>query len=139
MRHNLIDQAKLVVTEVPVETTEIELGSAPSVELEAPGDDLSPGDLTENKKPDSEFATLVEEEARDDSIHSGLFHGSLAVRLAQQIVTGDALAITPLTCHGAELPGRLERLAEQGITDVAFQPMGDIDRELRAFAAAARI
>ena len=91
MRHNLIDQAKLVVTEVPVETTEIELGSAPSVELEAPGDDLSPGDLTGNKKPDSEFATLVEEEARDDSIHSGLFHGSLAVRLAQQIVTGDSV------------------------------------------------
>ena len=91
MRHNLIDQAKLVVTEVPVETTEIELGSAPSVELEAPGDDLSPGDLTGNKKPDSEFATLVEEEARDDSIHSGLFHGSLAVRLAQQVVTGDSV------------------------------------------------
>ena len=36
-----------------------------------------------------------------------------------------------------ELPGRLERLAEQGITEVAFQPMGDIDRELTAFAAAA--
>ena len=83
MRHNLIDQAKLVVTEVPVETTDNELEPAPSVEPETPGDELSPGDLTGNEKPDSEFATLVEEEARDDSIHSGLFHGSLAVRLAQ--------------------------------------------------------
>ena len=39
----------------------------------------------------------------------------------------------------AELPGRLEHLAEQGITDVAFQPMGNIERELRTFAAAAKL
>ena len=91
MRHNLIDQAKLVVTEVPVETTNSELEPAPSVEPETRGDELSPGDLTGNEKPDSEFATLVEEEARDDSIHSGLFHGSLAVRLAQQVVTSDSI------------------------------------------------
>jgi hypothetical protein len=28
-------------------------------------------------------------------------------------------------------------MAALGVTEVAFQPMGDIDRELRAFAAAA--
>ena len=30
-----------------------------------------------------------------------------------------------------------DRLADQGVTEVAFQPMGDIERELKTFAAAA--
>ena len=83
------------------------------------------------------LAEAISPETQHLELHAG--HLTQLNSIDQQIVTGDALAITPLTCHGAELPGRLERLAEQGITDVAFQPMGDIDRELRAFAAAARI
>jgi hypothetical protein len=37
------------------------------------------------------------------------------------------------------LSGRLDRLAQQGVTEVAFQPMGDIERELRTFAEASGI
>jgi len=55
----------------------------------------------------------------------------------REVVTGEAMFVTPLTCHRTELPGRLEKLADQGVTEVAFQPMGDIERELRAFAEAA--
>jgi 5,10-methylenetetrahydromethanopterin reductase len=55
----------------------------------------------------------------------------------REVVTGESMFVTPLTCHRTELPGRLEKLAEQGVTEVAFQPMGDVARELRAFAAAA--
>jgi len=40
-------------------------------------------------------------------------------------------------CRPDELPARLAGLAAQGITEVAFQPMGDVARELAAFARAA--
>jgi hypothetical protein len=36
---------------------------------------------------------------------------------------GEAMSITPLVCKPAELPERLDGLATQGITEVAFQPM----------------
>lgn len=57
----------------------------------------------------------------------------------REVITGDSMFITPLTCQGADLPGRLDQLAAQGITEVAFQPMGDVARELRAFAEAASL
>jgi hypothetical protein len=47
------------------------------------------------------------------------------------------MSITPLVCEPTELPERLDRLAMQGITEVAFQPMGDVTRELTTFARAA--
>jgi hypothetical protein len=53
------------------------------------------------------------------------------------VITGEAMSITPLVCEPAELPERLDRLAMQGITEVAFQPMGDVTRELTTFARAA--
>ena len=55
----------------------------------------------------------------------------------RQVITGAALSIAPLVCRPAELPERLAGLAMQGITEVAFQPMGDVTRELAAFAHAA--
>jgi len=57
----------------------------------------------------------------------------------RQVVTGVSMHIDPLTCEASALPAKLENLAGQGITEVAFQPMGAIERELQAFAAAAGI
>ena len=50
------------------------------------------------------------------------------------MITGEAMSITPLVCKPAELLERLDGLATQGITEVAFQPTGDVTRERTAFA-----
>jgi 5,10-methylenetetrahydromethanopterin reductase len=84
-----------------------------------------------------ELAKAIPAETRHLELHSG--HLTELNPIDRQVITGEAMSITPLTCHAAELPGRLEHLAEQGITDVAFQPMGNIERELRTFAAAAKL
>jgi len=89
LRHNLIDQAPLVATEVAVEPADS--GPAPPAEPEAPAEELSPGDLSDDAKPSSGFVALVEEETGDDSIHTGLFQGSLPVRQAWEVVAGDAV------------------------------------------------
>jgi 5,10-methylenetetrahydromethanopterin reductase len=82
-----------------------------------------------------ELANGLPQYGRHLDLHTG--HLTELNNIDKQVVTGDALTHTPFTCHASEIPSRLERLAEQGITEVAFQPMGDIERELKAFAAAA--
>lgn len=84
------------------------------------------------------FLALVGElpsETRHLDLHAG--HLTKLNAIDRQVVDGDSMFVTALTCHGDELAGRLEKLTAQGITEVAFQPMGDINRELRAFSAAA--
>lgn len=84
------------------------------------------------------FVELVEATdplERHLSLHEG--HLTELNAIDRQVVVGDALRILPLVAPAAELPARLARLHEGGITEIAFQPMGDIERELRAFAAAA--
>src|SRR5207244_12037410 len=50
-----------------------------------------------------------------------------------------AIPTTTLTGSAAELTERLAAFAEQGITEIMYQPTGpDIARELEAFIAAAR-
>lgn len=74
-----------------------------------------------------------------DTLHLSLHEGHLTQLNAidRQVLTPESLRIAPFVCHAAAVPERMERLAAAGITEVAFQPMGDIERELRAFAAAA--
>ena len=81
------------------------------------------------------LANALPKDGRHLELHAG--HLTELNDIDKQVVTGDAMAITPFTCHADEVPGRLDRLADQGITEVAFQPMGDISRELQSFAAAA--
>lgn len=84
------------------------------------------------------FRELVDplpEATRHLDLHAG--HLTVLNPIDREVVSGEAMAITPLTGHADELPARLDRLASQGVTEVAFQPMGDVERELRAFAAAA--
>jgi 5,10-methylenetetrahydromethanopterin reductase len=84
-----------------------------------------------------ELANALPERTRHLDLHAG--HLTELNPIDRQVVSGDAMFITPLTCHRGELSGRLDALAEQGVTEVAFQPMGDIERELRAFAEASGI
>ena len=84
-----------------------------------------------------ELANELPAASRHLDLHAG--HLTELNPIDREVITGDAMAITPLTCHASELPERLDRLAEQGVTEVAFQPMGDIERELRAFAGAANL
>ncbi len=84
-----------------------------------------------------ELAGQLPAESRHLDLHSG--HLTELNAIDRQVVDGDSMAVTALTCAPDELGGRFERFAEQGITEVAFQPMGDIERELRAFAAAAEL
>jgi 5,10-methylenetetrahydromethanopterin reductase len=82
-----------------------------------------------------ELAAAVPERERHLSLHQG--HLTVLNPIDRQVLTPEALRITPLTCPRAELPDRLAALAAQGVTEVAFQPMGDVVRELEAFAEAA--
>lgn len=73
-----------------------------------------------------------------DTLHLSLHEGHLTElnSIDRQVLTPESLRIAPFVCHAGEVPARLARLADAGITEVAFQPMGDVERELRAFAAA---
>lgn len=68
-------------------------------------------------------------------IHEG--HLTELNAIDRQVIGGQVIGTMPLVCKASELPGRLDSLAAQGITEVAFQPAGDIRRELTAFAGAA--
>ncbi|MCP3856932.1 MAG: LLM class flavin-dependent oxidoreductase [Actinomycetia bacterium] len=82
-----------------------------------------------------ELAAAVPDRERHLHLHEG--HLTELNAIDREVITGDALAIAPFVCPAAEVAPRLDRLTDQGVTEVAFQPMGDIDRELRAFAEAA--
>ena len=75
------------------------------------------------------------------TIHLSLHEGHLTQLNAidRQVLTPESLRLAPFVCHAAEVPERMDRHAAAGITEVSFQPMGDVERELRAFAAAAGI
>ncbi len=75
------------------------------------------------------------------TIHLSLHEGHLTQLNAidRQVLTPESLRIAPFVCHAAEVPERMDRLAAAGITEVSFQPMGDVERELRTFAIAAGI
>jgi len=92
LRHRMIDQSKLVLTEANIEVAEASISLVNSNESsEELVEKLSPGDLTQIKQQDSSFVEEVEEEARDESIHTGFFQGSLPVRQSEQVIVGDSL------------------------------------------------
>jgi len=88
-----------------------------------------------NAKRFIELANAVDPRQRHLALHSG--HLTELNAIDRQVITGEAMNIAPLVCRPDELPARLAGLAAQGITEVAFQPMGDVARELVAFARAA--
>jgi 5,10-methylenetetrahydromethanopterin reductase len=82
-----------------------------------------------------ELAKAVDPRERHLTLHSG--HLTELNAIDRQVITDEAMNIAPLVCRADELPQRLAGLATQGVTEVAFQPMGDVARELVAFARAA--
>lgn len=100
---------------------------------------LEQGDDRLERLPNAELFVELANAGDRRYRHLGLHSGHLTELndLDRQVLVGEAMSIAPLVCEARALPDRLERLASQGITEVAFQPMGDIGRELRAFAAAA--
>jgi 5,10-methylenetetrahydromethanopterin reductase len=50
------------------------------------------------------------------------------------VVTPELIGAVTFTGTVEELSTRLDALAATGVTEVAYQPAGDIERELRAFA-----
>ena len=84
------------------------------------------------------FAQLVDQVPEDERhlhVHSG--HLTNMNAIDREVVVGESMFLSPFTLHAPEVPERIHELEQQGITEVAFQPMGDIEREIRAFAEAA--
>ncbi|MDH3680689.1 MAG: LLM class flavin-dependent oxidoreductase [Acidimicrobiia bacterium] len=100
---------------------------------------LEQGDDRLDRLPNAErfveLASTGPPELRHLSLHAG--HLTELNDIDRQVLVGEAMSIAPLVCEPDELGERLAGLGRQGITEVAFQPMGDIERELRAFAEAA--
>ena len=85
----------------------------------------------------AEITDAMDPDTRHLALHEG--HLTELNAIDRQVLTPESLPIAPFVCHAGEVPERLERLVAAGITEVSFQPMGDVERELRAFAAAAGI
>ncbi len=92
-------------------------------------------DRLPNAERFAELAEAIPEEERHLHLHEG--HLTFLNDIDRQVVTGDSLSIAPFVLHREEVKGRLDELGDAGITEVAFQPMGDVERELRAFAEGA--
>ncbi len=84
-----------------------------------------------------ELARAVPEDERHLHLHAG--HLTVMNDIDREVITGDSMFVAPFVRHASEIPARLDELSTQGVTEVAFQPMGDIERELRSFAEAAGI
>jgi 5,10-methylenetetrahydromethanopterin reductase len=76
--------------------------------------------------------------ARERHLHTHEGHLTFLNALDRPVVTGALIEAYTFTGEAKALRGRLDRLAAQGVTEIAYQPKGpDIPRELRAFAAMA--
>lgn len=84
------------------------------------------------------FVELVEagpEDERHLRMHEG--HLTELNAIDRQVLTPESLAMATVLGDPTEVRARLQAFEAGGVTEIAFQPMGDIERELRAFAAAA--
>ncbi|MPY93017.1 MAG: LLM class flavin-dependent oxidoreductase [Acidimicrobiia bacterium] len=85
-----------------------------------------------------ELARALPERERHLHLHEG--HLTRLNAIDRQVLVGEVVERVTLTGTAEQVRERVDALAGQGITEIAFQPMGDdIPRELRAFAAAARL
>ena len=85
-----------------------------------------------------QFRELVEQVPEDERhlhVHSG--HLTHLNDIDREVVVGDSMFLSPFTLPEAEVKARIDELESQGITEIAYQPMGDIEREMRTFASAA--
>jgi 5,10-methylenetetrahydromethanopterin reductase len=84
-----------------------------------------------------ERLAAVPEGERHLHVHEG--HLTFVNDLDRGLVGGDLVSMVTFTGTAQDLRGRIDDMARQGITEVAYQPCGpDIERELRAFMAMAQ-
>jgi 5,10-methylenetetrahydromethanopterin reductase len=71
--------------------------------------------------------------------HLAIHHGHLSQvnALDRHVISEEMLRLSALLHPAAEVPALLQNYADQGATEVAFEPMGDIPAELERFAGAA--
>jgi 5,10-methylenetetrahydromethanopterin reductase len=87
-----------------------------------------------------QFVKLVEQVPEDERhlhVHSG--HLTNLNAIDREVVVGDSMFLSPFTLHAPDVRERIEDMENQGVTEIAYQPMGDIEREIRAFAQAANL
>lgn len=82
-----------------------------------------------------ELAEAVEAPERHLHLHQG--HLTELNDIDRQVLTPEALRVAPFVGRPHEIRARIADFATQGVTEIAFQPMGDVERELAAFAEAA--
>ena len=87
-----------------------------------------------------EFRRLVEqvpEDVRHLRVHEG--HLTHLNDIDREVVVGESMFLSPFTLYENEVVNQITELEAHGITEIAYQPMGDIEREMRTFASAAGI
>jgi 5,10-methylenetetrahydromethanopterin reductase len=83
-----------------------------------------------------EALEAVPARTRHLALHAGHLVEASPLERASTAELGGVLGSTSLSGSPEQVRRRLEELAAAGVTEVAFQPVGDVERELRAFAAA---
>lgn len=86
------------------------------------------------------FAGLVEtlpEDSRHMAMHTG--HLSMVNDLDREVLDGSALGRSALLHPAADVPAWIDGYAAMGVTEIAYEPMGDIPDALERFAAAAKL
>lgn len=82
-----------------------------------------------------ELAMAIPEETRHLTLHEG--HLTVMNDIDRAVMTpAGAAALSPLTGTPDQVREKAKHLAEAGMTEIAFQPVGDIETELRTMAEA---
>lgn len=84
-----------------------------------------------------ELLGQIDPATRHLQLHEG--HLSHLNAIDRQVIDHSTLSLSPLWATAAEVPAWIEGFAAMGVTELAFEPMGDIPAELRRFARAARL
>jgi 5,10-methylenetetrahydromethanopterin reductase len=96
------------------------------------------GDGSVTDLPNGErFARLVDQiptAERHLAVHRG--HLTMLNDIDAQVLDAEAMQRSVLMCQADELPARIADYAAMGVTEIAYEPMGDIPDALERFAAA---
>lgn len=82
----------------------------------------------------AELVAALDPATRHLAIHEG--HLSKLNSIDEQVIDADALKMSLLLHRAADVPGFIAGFEAMGVTELAFEPMGDIATELRTFAHA---
>ncbi|MDG1197359.1 MAG: LLM class flavin-dependent oxidoreductase [Actinomycetota bacterium] len=84
-----------------------------------------------------ELVGQVSEEEQHLHVHAG--HLTNMNAIDREVITGESMFASPFTLPASDVAAKINEFTDQGVTEIAFQPMGNIERELSAFARASGI